>query len=50
MLNADETVRISRSEIEEMQPGTTSVMPAGLDEQVTAQELADLVKFLKASQ
>ena len=48
--NAEESVRIPRSEIEELQPGTTSVMPAGLDQQLTPQELADLVKFLKSSQ
>ncbi|QDV38756.1 PVC-type heme-binding CxxCH protein [Tautonia plasticadhaerens] len=48
--NAEESVRIPRSEIEEFQPGTTSVMPAGLDQQLTPQELADLVKFLKSSQ
>jgi hypothetical protein len=29
--------------------GTFSVMPAGLDQQPTAQEQADLVAFLKAS-
>jgi len=41
--------RISRSEIAEMRPGTVSVMPAGLDEQLSRQELADLVAFLKAN-
>ncbi|WP_161602080.1 PVC-type heme-binding CxxCH protein [Tautonia marina] len=49
VLNADESIQIARDAIEEMQPGTTSIMPAGLDEQLTPQELADLVKFLKAS-
>jgi putative heme-binding domain-containing protein len=49
-LNAEEALRIPRSEIEELQPGTTSVMPAGLDQQLSPRELADLVKFLKASQ
>ncbi|MEW4570636.1 PVC-type heme-binding CxxCH protein [Tautonia sp. JC769] len=49
VLNADESVRVARDAIEEMQPGTTSIMPAGLDEQLTPQELADLVKFLRAS-
>ncbi|WP_158633397.1 PVC-type heme-binding CxxCH protein [Tautonia sociabilis] len=49
-LNAEEAVRVPRADIEELQPGTTSIMPAGLDQQLTAQELADLVKFLKASQ
>jgi putative membrane-bound dehydrogenase-like protein len=49
-LNAEEALRLPRSEIEELQPGTTSIMPAGLDQQLSPQELADLVKFLKASQ
>jgi putative membrane-bound dehydrogenase-like protein len=43
-------VRIPRAEISEMRPGTISVMPAGLDEQLTKQELADLIAFLKATQ
>lgn len=43
-------VRIARNEIQEMRPGTLSVMPAGLDEQLTLQELADLIAFLKAAQ
>jgi len=40
-------VRIPRVEIAQMRPGTVSVMPQGLDEQLTRQELADLVAFLK---
>jgi putative membrane-bound dehydrogenase-like protein len=40
-------VRLSRTDIAEMRPGTVSVMPQGLDEQLTRQELADLVAFLK---
>ena len=47
-INANETVRIPRSEIEEMKPGTVSVMPAGLDQQLSQQELADLLAFLKS--
>jgi len=42
-------VRISRSDIVELRPGTVSVMPAGLDQQLTKQELSDLVAFLKAT-
>ena len=38
-----------RRDIVDMQPGTVSVMPPGLDEQLTRQELADLVAFLKAT-
>jgi putative membrane-bound dehydrogenase-like protein len=45
---ANEQVRIPRAEIDEVQPGTVSVMPAGLDQQLTPQDLADLVAFLRA--
>ena len=31
-----------------MQSGTVSVMPSGLDQQLSPEELADLVAFLKA--
>ncbi len=44
--SATETVRVPRDQIEEMRPGTVSVMPAGLDKQLTPQDLADLVAFL----
>jgi len=44
----DQEVRIPRLEIEEVRPGTVSIMPAGLDQQLSAQELADLVAFLRA--
>jgi len=44
--SATETVRVPRGQIEEMRPGTVSVMPAGLDKQLTPQDLADLVAFL----
>ena len=40
-------VRIARSDITEIRPGTVSVMPQGLDEQLSRQELADLLAFLK---
>jgi len=45
---ATEEVRIARSDIDNMQPGKVSIMPAGLDQQLTPHELADLVAFLKA--
>jgi len=48
-LNADEQVRIARASIEEVRPGTVSVMPSGLDEQLSPQELADLLAFLEAT-
>jgi len=40
---------IARADITEMRPGSVSVMPAGLDEQITRQELADLLAFLKST-
>jgi putative heme-binding domain-containing protein len=46
---ADKFETIARDEIEEIHPGKMSVMPAGLDKQLTRQELADLMAFLKAS-
>jgi len=42
-------VRIAQSDIKEMRPGTVSVMPAGLEEQLTHQELTDLMAFLKGT-
>jgi len=41
-------VRIARADIAEMRPGMISVMPQGLDTQLSKQELADLVTFLKS--
>jgi putative membrane-bound dehydrogenase-like protein len=45
---ANQEVRLAREEIEDVQPSKVSVMPAGLDQQLTPRELADLVAFLKA--
>ncbi len=42
-------MRIARREIAELQPGVVSLMPQGLDEQMTRSELADLIAFLKAT-
>ena len=44
--SATETIRVPREDIEEMRPSRTSIMPAGLDKQLSPQELADLVAFL----
>ncbi len=44
----NQEARIARNDIEEIQPSKVSVMPAGLDQQLTARELADLMAFLKA--
>ena len=43
------TMRVARSNIAELQPGNLSIMPAGLDEQLSKQELADVLAFLKAT-
>ncbi len=48
-VSATEEVRLARADIDEIKPGAVSVMPSGLDQQLTKQELADLVAFLKAS-
>jgi putative membrane-bound dehydrogenase-like protein len=45
---ANQEARIARADIEEIRPSSVSIMPAGLDQQLTTQELADLVAFLKA--
>ena len=45
---ADKEERIQRANIEEIMPGTVSIMPAGFDQQLNAQEIADLIAFLKA--
>ncbi len=42
--------RVARADIADMRPGTVSVMPSGLAEQLTKEELADLLAFLKATQ
>ena len=47
---AKEEARILRSDIDEIRPSTVSVMPAGLDTQLTRQQIADLIAFLKAKQ
>lgn len=48
-INALEEIRIPRDRIEEVSPGTVSVMPAGLEQQLSLQDLADLIAFLLAS-
>ena len=48
-LDAEKKVRIHLDEIEQRQAATVSVMPAGLEKQLSFQELADLVVFLKSS-
>jgi len=45
---ANQEARIPRADIEEIRPSSVSIMPAGLDQQLSTQELADLVAFLRA--
>ena len=44
----NQELHIPRANIKEIRPGTVSVMPSGLDQQLNKQELADLVAFLQA--
>ena len=46
-LDAQKSIVIPKSGIDERLPGTVSIMPAGLEKQLTPQQLADLVKYLK---
>lgn len=48
-VNATETVNVPKAEVDDVSPGTVSVMPAGLDKQLSAQELADLITYLRSS-
>jgi putative membrane-bound dehydrogenase-like protein len=48
VLAADQQLTIPREEIQEILPSSVSIMPAGLDKQLSPQELADLVAFLRA--
>jgi putative membrane-bound dehydrogenase-like protein len=49
MTGPDQQVSVPRSDIKELRPGTLSIMPSGLDQQLSPQELADLAAFLKAT-
>jgi len=46
-INAE--ARIPRADITEMRPSRVSVMPGGLESQLSKQELADLIAFLKST-
>ncbi len=39
--------RIARADVAELRPGTVSMMPGGLDAQLSRQELSDLIAFLR---
>ncbi|MDA1315244.1 MAG: HEAT repeat domain-containing protein [Acidobacteria bacterium] len=45
----DTQVRVNRDSIQEMRPGAVSIMPAGLEDELTRTELADLLAFLMQS-
>jgi putative heme-binding domain-containing protein len=47
-VSATEEVHIPREAVDEIRPSKVSVMPAGLDQQLSEREIADLVAFLKA--
>jgi putative heme-binding domain-containing protein len=49
VLDATKTVHIQKSTIDERVPGTVSIMPSGIDQALTSQELADVVRFLKTA-
>jgi putative membrane-bound dehydrogenase-like protein len=50
LANGPETeARITRADVMEMRPGKVSLMPDGMEQALTRQELADLLAFLKAS-
>jgi putative membrane-bound dehydrogenase-like protein len=44
---AGQEIRIARQNIKNIESGTVSLMPVGLESQLTRQELADLLAFLK---
>jgi putative membrane-bound dehydrogenase-like protein len=39
--------RVRKADVDEIRPSTVSIMPAGLDKQLSEQDLLDLVAFLK---
>jgi putative membrane-bound dehydrogenase-like protein len=41
-------VRVARAEIDSIEPGRVSIMPQGLDAQISRQDLGDLLAFLQA--
>lgn len=47
LLGPNQEVHLRRADIEDLQPSRVSIMPAGLDQLLTPQEVADLVAFLK---
>ena len=48
-IGESQETRIPRAQVADMQPGAVSVMPAGYGDQLSRQELADLLAFLKGT-
>jgi len=48
LCGVDKTCRIARSDVEEQSESKVSVMPSGLDQQMTLEEFADLLAFLES--
>ena len=46
-IGESQEARIPRAQVADIQPGAASVMPAGYGDQLSRQELADLLAFLK---
>jgi mono/diheme cytochrome c family protein len=42
-------LRLARTDIADIRPSPVSIMPAGYGDQLTRQELADLIAFLRAA-
>ncbi|HAC92754.1 MAG TPA: hypothetical protein DCF63_19300 [Planctomycetaceae bacterium] len=49
-ISADQIQTIAADEIEQQKPSEVSIMPGGLKDLLTAQELADLISLLEAAQ
>jgi hypothetical protein len=48
LCGVDKVCRIAKSDIEEQADSKLSVMPAGLEQQMTVSEFADLIAFLES--
>ncbi len=48
IVGADRSVLIEKREIEARSPGSVSIMPAGLDQSISLQDLADLIALLES--
>ena len=45
----EKTTRIERGNIRDIEPLNISLMPAGMDQVLTLQQLSDLIAYLEAS-